>query len=275
MCICFNEWEEYSGCFKTCKVSSLQKRLCMCDLIITHIHSTPSPFSSLDFLTCLHTSSKWALPKNGWCVERICQEESCLPCWVLVPSCQRSTLRQFEEESVSVWSEQDYLVSTSSCAGARICVCTCISKPNLCVCVCICVHTCHFSIIFHFPPLRASFPVQTCPNLRREAERDGTQRGVCVKHSKPTQRHTFMCYFQARACCTSAVFLFTFIFHQTRERKQRWNLEITLLHQIMSLAHQEITHNGADDCLILQWGCYQASMWSNSSIFTAFWSLGL
>lgn len=40
-------------------------------------------------------------------------------------------------ESVSVWSERDYLVSTSSQAGARTGACTCISKPvNRCVFVC-------------------------------------------------------------------------------------------------------------------------------------------
>lgn len=80
------------------------------------------------------------------------------------------------------------------------------------------MHTCHFSIIFLSPLLGASFPVQTCPNLWREGKRDGTTvvqkkikkdcACVGVMTSKSRRRHTFVCYFQACACSTSAVFLY-------------------------------------------------------------------
>jgi len=113
----------------------------------THTHSC-SRFSPSWSLAPLLRHAQRLPPGPGGCCPRkgaggVGREACGLPCWALVPLCQRNTAWLFEEKSVSVWSERDYLVNTSSCAGARIGACTCISKlKNQCVCVCVCVFLC-------------------------------------------------------------------------------------------------------------------------------------
>lgn len=89
-------------------------------------HNWVSPFEALSFMIFGSLSQPTlACLLHG---ERIGRQAWGLPCWVLVPLCQRNAAWQFEK-SVSVWSEGYYFVSTSAWDGARMDVWTCGSKP--------------------------------------------------------------------------------------------------------------------------------------------------
>lgn len=85
-----------------------------------------------------------------------------------------------EEKIVSVWSEWDYLVSTSSRADARISACACTSKPvNLCESVCT-------PAIFQLAFILA-WSVFSCPNTSTQAvwkKRSSTKEVALVGASK-------------------------------------------------------------------------------------------